>query len=319
MQRICAVFILITLLYSCKKEGKKLEIDVSNIAVDLKVARFDIDFYKTTKETLSKTKQQYSMLFPHNNDSVWINKINDKDEQELFIETQKIFKDLSKEEKQLEKLFQHIKYYNKNFQSPTVITMLTNIDYDNRVVYNKGFLLISLDAYLGETHEFYNDFPKYISQNNHKEHLIVDVANAIINTQIPPNVERNFIDKMIYEGKKMYLLDTYLPKVSDREKIGYTKEKWDWALNSEEDIWKYFIEKDFLFSTDSELNKRFLDIAPFSKFYLGEDTLSPGRIGVWVGWQIVRSYMEKNDVSLSELLQTEEEEIFKKSKYKPKK
>ncbi len=319
MQRICVVFIVFTILFSCKKEKEKLEVDVSNIAIDLKVARFDIDFYNTTKETLPKTKEQYRVLFPHDNDSVWINKINNKDEQELFAETQKIFQDFSGEEKQLEKLFQHISYYNKNFNSPTVITMLTNIDYDNRVVYNKDFLLISLDAYLGSTHEFYNDFPKYISQNNHREHLIVDVANAIINTQMPPNVERNFIDKIIYEGKKMYLLDAYLPQISDREKIGYVEEKWNWALNSEEDIWKYFIEKEFLFSSDSELNKRFIDIAPFSKFFLGEDVLSPGRIGIWVGWRIVRSYMEKNDVSLSQLLQTEEEEIFKKSKYKPKK
>ena len=35
----------------------------------------------------------------------------------------------------------------------------------------------------------------------------------------------------------------------------------------------------------------FFDASPFSKFYLEIDNQSPGRIGRWIGWQIVRSYM----------------------------
>lgn len=310
--------ILLMFFVGCKTDTKN-KIDVSHIVADVNVARFDVDFYKSSKEKLPETKKKYPMLFPHNVDSIWIRKINDKDEQELFAETQKVFSNFSEEEKQLEKLFQHIKYYNPNFQVPTVITMLTNIDYENRVVYADNFLFISLDAYLGKNHEFYSDYPKYIRQNNTKERLIVDVANVFINKQIPPNNNRRFIDKMIYEGKKMYLLDAYLPEVNDSKKIGYTAEKFDWAKNSEENIWRYFIDKDLLYSTDTRLNKRFLDVAPFSKFYLGkEDNLSPGQIGVYVGWQIVRAYMQNNDVSLHELMKISEEEIFRKSKYKPK-
>ncbi|AUC16221.1 gliding motility lipoprotein GldB [Tenacibaculum sp. SZ-18] len=311
-------FSLMTLFaMSCKNENK-LEVDVSNINIDLKLARFDVDFYNSSPETLSKIKEIYPMFFPHDIDSVWLNKIQNKDEQELFAETQKIYPNLTSLEKQLEQLFQYVKYYDENFQEPVVISMLTNVDYENRVLFDSELLLISLDCYLGATHKFYIDFPEYIRQNNREEHIIVDVANAIINKQMNPNSERSFINKMIYEGKKMAVLDSYLPNVSDREKIGYTQKKFDWAMSSEEDIWKYFIERELLYDTNAKLNKRFLDIAPFSKFYLGEDHLSPGRIGVWIGWQIVRSYMENNDVSLSELLRTEEDIIFKKSKYKPK-
>ena len=317
MRKIISFLLLMVMVVSCKKENK-LQVDVSNINVDLKLARFDIDFYNSTPQTLSKTKEIYPMFFPHNVDSVWINKIQNKDERELFDETQKKYPNLSFLEMELVDLFQHVKYYNKNFQEPVVISMLTNVDYENKVLFDSGLLLISLDCYLGGKHEFYSDFPDYVKQNNRKEHIIVDVANSIINKQMPPNNERSFINKMIYEGKKMYLLDAYLPQVSDVEKIGYDPVKYNWAVESEEDIWKYFIERELLYDTDLKLNKRFLDIAPFSKFYLGEDNLSPGRIGVWIGWQIVRSFMQNNDVSLPELLQTEEDIIFKKSKYKPK-
>lgn len=316
MRKIGSILLLLLIVVSCKNENK-LQVDVSNIDAETNVARFDIDFYTATPNTLGKVKEKYPMLFPHDIDSVWVNKITNKDEQELFAESQKVFTDFTSERNQLNNLFQHVKYYNPNFEIPLVITMLTNIDYDSRVIYNKDFLFISLDAYLGTTHEFYNDYPVYVKQNNHREHIVVDVANAIINTQVPPNTKRNFIDKMIYEGKKMYLLDAYLPNVSDREKIGYSQVKFDWAIESEEQIWKYFVEKDLLYDTSLKLNKRFLDVAPFSKFYLGEDNLSPGRIGVWIGWQIVRAYMANNDVSLHELLKTQEDKILKKSKYKP--
>ncbi len=74
-----------------------------------------------------------------------------------------------------------------------------------------------------------------------------------------------------------------------------------------------------LFDTDTELSERFINEAPFSKFYIANDKDSPGRIGVWFGWQIVQSYIKNNDVTIQEMLATPNEIIFKKSKYKPRK
>ncbi|PKH50517.1 gliding motility lipoprotein GldB [Tenacibaculum sp. Bg11-29] len=319
MRKFLTLCVLVLGLNSCKKEvAFNLEVDVSNIKVNTVIDRFDIDFYNTKPENLEKTKKKYLFLFPSQPDSVWVNKLKNKDEIELYEETQKVYNTLDDLRGELTSFFKHLKYYNPKFKSPRVITMLTNIDYDNRIVYADSLLLISLDAYLGKEHRFYNDYPAYIKQNNEKEHIIVDVAESIINAHFFPVKQRSFIDKMIYKGKKMYLLDAYLPKVSDKIKIGYTKIKFDWVEKNEESIWKYFIEKNMLYSTSKELDKRFLDVAPFSKFYMEQDNQSPGGLGEWVGWQIVRSYMQKNDVSLQQLLQTSEEEIFKNSKYKPK-
>ncbi len=319
MRFLFAYLTVLCLLFSCTDKNN-VKIDVSKINVNFLVKRYDVDFYNSTKATLPKVKSTYPYLFPESfTDSLALAKINNKDEQELFSETQKIFKDISHLEMQLTSLFKHIKYYNLKFTPPNVVTMLTNIDYNSRVIYADSLLLISLDVYLGKEHQFYSDYPKYIKENNTKENIIVDVANAIIEKQIMPTQDRSFIGKIINKGKKMYLFDLYLPKVSDRLKIGYSTEKLNWAIANEEQVWKYFIERKLLFSTDTKLNKRFIDNAPFSKFYLSEDNLSPGKIGVWVGWQIVRSYMKHNDVSLQELVKIKPEDLFKKSKYKPKK
>jgi len=314
-QFLCVLLFFI----SCQKETQN-NIDISNIEANFKVFRFEQDFYSNKGQNLVELKEKFPLLFPdETTDSIWISKINNPDELELFQETQKKYNSLLHIEEELSNLFKHIKYYNPSFLAPDVITILSNIDYTYRTIYTDNLLFISLDVYLGGDHPFYSDYPSYIRKNNTDERIVVDVASNIINSTISFSNNRSFLAKMIHEGKKMYLLDLYLPSKSDPIKIGYSKDKFDWATINEEQVWRYFIENDLLYSTDTQLNKRFIEKAPFSKFYLSEDTKSPGRIGQWIGWQIVRSYMVNNDVSLQDLLSMNEEEIFKNSKYKPRK
>jgi hypothetical protein len=149
--------------------------------------------------------------------------------------------------------------------------------------------------------------------------LIVDAANAIINTQLKTANHRSFLSKIVEEGKKSYLLDCYLPFFSEKEKTGYSMKKLLWAQQNEEQVWKFFMEKELLYSTDTRLNKRFIENAPFSKFYTGQDNQSPGKIGGYIGWQIVRSFMKQNDVSLQKLITMDAQRLLDQSKYKPRK
>ena len=319
MRNYFLFFFLLLFFNSCQKEVKN-NIDTSTIEVKFMINRFEQDFYSHKGEDLEELKKKYPILFPENTpDSIWMAKIKDKDEQELYTETQKLYSSFSDIETELRSLFKYITHYNPMFNTPNIITGLSNIDYNYRVIYNQRLVFISLDVYLGSKHPFYSDYPAYIKQNNIRERIVVDVANAIIDSQIKPLTNRSFLAKMIHEGKKLYLLDLYLPLKSDAVRIGYTKQKYNWAITNEEQVWKYFIENNLLYSTDTKLNKRFLEDAPFSKFYLSEDKNSPGRIGQRIGLQIVRSFMDNNDVSLSDLLIKDGEEIFKNSKYKPRK
>ncbi|QCX37491.1 gliding motility lipoprotein GldB [Aureibaculum algae] len=319
MYKYVSFLILLLALINCTKKEKS-DIDVSDISVEFDVNRFDQEFYTSTSEKLPQLKSKYPYLFPaQNHDSIWLRKIEDTDEQELYAETQKVFSDFSDEKEQIEMLFKHIKFYYPNFESPKVITLLSNVDYETKVVYADSLLFVSLDVYLGKDSEIYQDYPSYIKQNFTKEHLIVDIANAITNVQIMFSTDRTFVSRMVQQGKKLYLLDAYVPKLSDAEKIGYTQEQIEWAEYNDEEVWKYFIENKILFSTEQELSRRFIDNAPFSKFYRANDNETPGSIGVWFGWQIVRAFMQNTDTSLQEMLQMKNDEIFKKSKYKPSK
>ena len=86
---------------------------------------------------------------------------------------------------------------------------------------------------------------------------------------------------------------------------------------NELEIWTYFLENELFYNTDIDLRSRFLSLSPYSKFNLDIDRLSPGNIGGWLGYKIVSSYVNKNNISLDELINLDHYTIFKNSKYKP--
>ncbi len=309
--------ILIFLLLSCSKEGPKSP-DLGGIESNPEIIRFEQLFYESSGEDLPELKAKFPYLFPEANaDSVWLSKIQDKDEQYLYGETQKQYADFTEQKKRLESLFRHMKYYFPSFEEPKVITMVTQVDYNNKVLYADSLLFVGLDLYLGQDHEVYADFPEYVKQNYHADHLIVDVADALVQPLLRPSAVNSFVARMVQEGKRLRMLQLLLPEVSSEEIIGYSGEQWNWAEVSESNIWKYFVQNELLYDTDPELSRRFIEDAPFSKFYLEVDRDSPGRIGSWFGWRIADAYWSNLDPGVKDLLTTDNETIFKRSKYKP--
>jgi gliding motility-associated lipoprotein GldB len=315
-------YILLTLflsLLACS-EHKNTPIDLSGVNVNTEIIRFEQQFYTGSAEELPALKDKFSYLFPGSSpDSVWIAKMNDEDEQFLFEASQKEYQDFSQQKENLTSLFEHVKYYYPKFIEPKVITILTNVDYNNKVIYADSLLFISLDAYLGKEHEVYQDYPLYIKQNLTSNHLIVDVAEQLAEPILRIPASRSYVSRIIQQGKKLKLMESFLPEVEKKELIGYSPDQYQWAEISEESIWKYFVQKEMLYSNDPTLSERFITDAPFSKFYLEIDKDSPGKIGAWFGWQIVNSFMKNNDLTLQEMVRLDNEELFRNSKYKPRK
>jgi hypothetical protein len=179
---------------------------------------------------------------------------------------------------------------------------------------------LGLDNYLGSEHHFYAGLPNYVAKGLDKSYLASNIASALSKkiNKYPRN--RTFLSRMVYYGKELYLIDKFLPDNEDYQKIGYTQEEMDWAIANEEQIWRHFIEQEFLYSTDPKLNQRFLDPAPFSKFGLELDSESPGRLGRYIGWQIVKAFIDKNpNITPQQLLALPADDILKESNYKPRK
>ncbi|HSP11611.1 MAG TPA: gliding motility lipoprotein GldB [Salegentibacter sp.] len=310
---------LAVLLFSCDSRSK-LEKEIEQVPISFEVIRFDQKFASVTAETLPALKTEFPFLFPERfPDSLWLARINDTIQMELNREVEKEFIDFTAEEDKLHNLFQHLKYYFPSFKAPTVITITSEVDYKNKVLAADEFLFIALDTYLGKNHEFYLGIQHYLKKNFEREQILPDVAAEYAKKYIPQPETKTFLSHMLYYGKILYLKDILLPQTPDAAKIGYTEDEIVWARENEEQIWKYFVERQILFNSDTELYSRFLYPAPFSKFYLELDNESPAMLGQFIGWKIIKQYMDREKVSLQEMLATDAETIFTKANYKPRK
>lgn len=318
MKRHIFIVLLISLLFFACNETDKIEAEIAKIPVEVNVSRFDREFAQATPADLPNLKSTYPYLFPEQYpDSIWVAKLKDTIQIELFDEVGKAFPKFDDEIQELTALFQHIKYYFPEYKVPEIITLTSEVQYDSRVIWADSLLLLGLDNYLGADHKFYQGIQQYIAAGLDKKFMMSDVAENFARTVVPQLNDRTFLSDMVYYGKILYIKDKLLPNADDAIKMGYSPDEMNWAIANEEPIWRNFIENEYLYSTDRQLELRFLQPAPFSKFGLELDNESPGRLGQYMGWQIVRSFMEKNSVTLQQLLNLPAEEIFKKANYKP--
>jgi len=307
------------LLWSCD-DTSKLEKEIANIPIDIEIERFDQLFVKSNPENLQKLKNAYPFMFSARySDSIWLKRMTDTLQQQMALEIDKTFQSMDNTEDEIIQLYQHLNYYFPELKAPRIITVNSDVEYRTKVIVTDTIALVSLDTYLGEDHEYYGSIQKYIRQNLNKNQIVPDLSNEYAKRYTYQSKRKTLLDEMVYYGKLLYFKDMVIPFKSDSEKIGYTDEQLQWAILNESEIWRYFVDRELLFSTDSKLPARFINPAPFSKFQLELDAESPGRLGQYIGWQIVRAYMNKNDASFKEMLSTDAETIFNQSKFKPRK
>jgi len=302
--------LIIFFVFACKNENQnKLKVSVD---------RFDKKFQLSDSLELEELKQNYPYFFPSNYpDEVWINRKKDSIQIEIFNQVQNIFNEGEFLNEKLSGFFVRKKKYYKKFSLPKIISVITDVDYRNRVILTDSILLIGLDNYLGSDHYFYDGLPNFIREDLKKQNIISDIVEEYARKSILENKMYTFIEKIIYHGKILYYKDIMIPDEFDHLKIGISQNKLEWAIANESKVWGYFIENEILFSPDIDFEKRFIDDAPFSKFFLEIDNDSTEKIGRFIGWNIVRSFMKNNNISFQKMLQLDPKEIYYKSKYKP--
>ncbi len=310
---------IISMLISCTSKNKT-ESEIKKITIATHFSLFHQSFFNAKPKDLPTLKKEFPFMFPAQMaDSIMLKRMNDTIQRDLFTEVNETYGSFETQKQQLTDLFQHIKYYYPEFNPPKIVTDITGISYQNRILFANDLLLISLDMYLGEQHEFYASFPSYLKQTFTPNHLTTAVAQKIIETKYRIDRDRTFLGQLIFEGKKLYLLDLFLPNVADEIKLGYSSKKLNWAQKNEASVWAYFIKNEMLYSNNAKLKQRFINLAPFSKFYKSIDKESPGGIAKYIGLQIVRSYVKNHSISPKELMQLDAQTLLDTSGFKPQK
>ncbi|WP_147407484.1 gliding motility lipoprotein GldB [Reichenbachiella sp. MSK19-1] len=235
----------------------------------------------------------------------------------LFTEVGEYFEQFDQENlTELESAYRVIKHHYPDVVMPRIQTIITG-QYNDLYV-SDSLIVLGLDFFMGLNAKYPpNDVPMYIVKRYMKESVAPIVLSFVSN-------EFNYIDTqhgtlladMINVGKSYYFVSTTLPCKPDSLIIGYTDEEMDLVEQNQEVIWASFIQNEVLYETDHAIKNKFVGEAP-NVYEIDEKC--PGRVGAWIGWQIVRKYMENNsDVSLQQLMrETDAHKIFQQSGYKP--
>lgn len=329
--------LVLFLFFFCSCENNPLDIDVSHIEISpVKIQRFEKDFFSLRADSMEnqllgiqKKYPEFAKLFIQNiicptglSDSSCIPEIMrfilDKDMREAYEVCQSTFPDLAFIEKELEAVFRYHKYYFPQKNIPKVYSMMSGFNYS--IVTADSAFAIGLEMYLSKDAGFYKmlQIPAYKKGFMRKEYIVSDLVRAWMMKEFPKTDKSGtLLSEMVYQGKLLYLADALMPHTHDSIKIRFTSAQLEWCKNYEANMWAYLIKNNFLYSTQLEVISKFINEAPFTTGFVKK---SPGRTGVWLGWQIVRKYMkEKPDVSLLELMnQSDSQTILSQSKYKPK-
>jgi hypothetical protein len=235
----------------------------------------------------------------------------------LLTETHRIFGNSDELKKEYESAFANLLYYYPSFVVPKVETTITGLESDLFV--NDSLVIIGLDYYLGESAKYKPDMYEYM-QRRYNKNFIVPSTMLLYGIDAAFN-KTNLSDKttlaeMITYGKAYYFAKQMQPCIADSVLIGYTKEEMNGSRKNESLIWSRFIEDEVLFSTSHQTKQKYIAERP-KTLEVGEKC--PGRIGQWVGWQIVKKYMETHpEVTLPQLMEMQDPaKLFKESGYKP--
>lgn len=346
MKNIIGFALLLLTLTACNNRNIP---DVSAIKVSLEVKRFEQDFFQldTTQliAGLSKLQQKYPDflqdyfinilgLTPGNDSmSTELERLQQflRDYRPIYEATQKTFASMKNTEDELRVSLQFVKYYFPQYKTPqTLITYIgpMNASYEaslgaySDIISNAG-LATGLQLHLGADYSLYHSemgqalYPVYISRRFIPENISVNAIKNIIDDMYPERrVGKTLIEQMVEKGKRLYVLDQCMPHTADTLKIGYTAAQLKGCFDNEGRIWNFFITNQLLLSKDPGEIKSYISDGP-KTVELGEG--SPGNMGLFVGWQIVKKYMDKkSELDLSTLLQTDPRKIFEESKYRPK-
>lgn len=337
MNRFIQLFFIIFLtafLFSCKQNP--LKVDISKIEKEIEVVRFDNELFSVNDNDIINSVVEISNKYPEFfdlftykviqvggiGDTLFFEAIKHFLTDTMILNVKKLvdteFPDFDKTEKQLVKAFKYFQYHFPDKQLPTIFAYVSG--FNQSVVTAENIIGISLDKYLGRDCGYYkllNSTPQYKILNMHKEKIASDVAYAWAVTEFEyTNKTTTLLDNMIHHGKLMYFVDAMLPEMHDSLKIGYTGLQNEWCKRNEAQMWSQLIENKMLYSNKRMDVIRYINNSPTTSGFPLE---SPGRTGVWIGWQIVREYMKKHpDITLLELMQNSNyQQILNDSKYFP--
>ena len=318
------------LLFSCgSKKGCEIPEEIERIPVKVEIERLEKPFFSaSSKQDIANFLEQNPVFAErfiqrknYPSDSALINSLyslaTNPELRKLASEADQTFGDMAEEKQQLETAFKSIKYYYPEFREPQVKTFASGLNQDFLV--SDSLLVFGIDFFIGKDASYRPDTYDYILKRYERPNM-VPAAMLLLSNRFNKTsfLDRNLLAEMINTGKAYYFVKSIMPCTPDSTIIGFSGQQLADVNHNEGRIWAHFVEKSLLYEKSPFVVNKYIGERPNTPEI---DPTAPGRLGTWVGWQIVRRYMERNPkVTLQELMADDDyQKIFNESKYKPEK
>lgn len=334
MKKTFIYMISLTLFLSSCNKSNRFEIDTTKNRVNVKIQRFDKDLISldstNSEPALAKLYKSYAQFLPvytaevlnvDAKDTAAIRQLfmkynSDKTFSKVNKTVLEKFNDISDIENTVSESYTYIRHYFPEVKLPEIYFFVSG--FNRSVLMNDKFIALGTDLYLGSDYPAYKDLSyDYLLVNMRRESVATDLVSAtLFRMFVMDSSKDRLLDNMIFRGKVMYLLSVFMPNEKPEDLMGYTPEQWKWCKSYKKEIWGTIIENKDLFSTNMLLISKYMNDAPFTA-PVSQD--SPGRLGTWLGWQIVDSYMRKNqNIGLKNLMdENNYQKILEESGFKP--
>lgn len=320
-------YFMILAIISCSSPTNKTVVDVSHIPLDsIKIQRFDQSFGRLASENAATLHQEWKKSYgPFYSDFIEkILKVGPVDDdtyiahmlgqiadlpafQALRDTVAQTFPDLAPQEALLTDAFRRVRYYWPDAELPRQFIAFYS-GFAMQVPIGESYIGMGLDLFLGSNSPYYEElistFPRYLSRRFTPQHISPRIIDVYLREQLLTGEPESatFLDYMLHEGRVLYLMDQLLPQLPDSLKIGYSDHQHAWAQHFQKGIWQSFMDDELLYKTDQETMRQYFGEAPFT-IGMGENNESAPRLGAYIGWQMVRSYMHRHpETSLDELI-----------------
>ena len=345
MRKISYVLICTLIVFTSCEDDPLKKVDVSESKLEVRFDRLDHDLFQADFSDPARTGQtlyqKYGSFYCEYMEAIMQAAPCQPDSNILALQGFVEHRDMSALQRQVDKKFTNealIPFQNEFTESvrrwthffpdsiaPRIVFMNSGLNFS--AYSTDSVIAVGLEFFLGPKDSivqlFPNDiFPQYFKDDMREDYMVTnamkDFAWAQCNKLDATNNKSELLNILVHQGKVMYMLDALLPNVEDSTKMNWSATQAEWAVANEFSVWKTLAQQEILFRSNYNMNKKWIDFAPFTNAD-GVPQDSPPQLGIWMGWNMVRAYVKANpDVTLQQLLQEKDAQKILKA-YKPKK
>ncbi|MEN8927303.1 MAG: hypothetical protein ABF242_09790 [Flavobacteriales bacterium] len=336
MKNILSIVLVLVFLMSCGGKSK-MDVDLSDTTIDFSISRLDKELFEADIYNLrplnAKWTKEYGYLY-----EIFISQmmnmglpqdpmityriekfLNDSTVQLIKKELDKSYSDFSSYEIELEDAFKHFAHYFPEKAVPKIITFYSNFSGAKSFPF-ADTLGIGLDMFIGRNSFVTENLPidkyfQYIKDDMDPENMVSESVKSWLYYTFSDRMEylnnsnyalkEDFLSSLVYHGKMMVALDAMMPEKSVATKFEYTAEELAWCERSEKKLYENLIEFKLIYSKNIKEIAAYINPGSFTP---GLPPESPGGIGKWIGYRMVKQYYEENDISLKELMEAKGDE-----------